>query len=159
MKWTPRHVLTHLLESRQHAFCKLTFPHAAKSSEIISPQRCPVQQRRIRYKYRYRRTIFSTFSSTFTMRHRTPQNVDANAHQKNVNILILAWRLQQVVAKLSNANSTSGTKCEPQRHYEIASQPWSRWNILFFSMELLTFSIRSPNVNTQDENMHSCKCA
>ena len=104
-------------------------------------------------------SYFLQFSSTFTMRHRTPQNVDADAHQKNVNILILAWRLQQVVAKFSNANSTSGTKREPQRHYEIASQPRSRWNMLLFSMELLTFSIRSPNVNTQAENMHSCKCA
>ena len=45
----------------QRAFCKLTFSHAAKSSDITSPQRRPVQQRRIRYKYRYRRIRFSTF--------------------------------------------------------------------------------------------------
>ena len=45
----------------QRAFCKLAFSHAAKSSEIISPQRRPVQQRRIRYKYLYRRIRLSTF--------------------------------------------------------------------------------------------------
>ena len=32
-------------------------------------------------------------------------------------------------------------------------------NMMFFSLELLTFSIRSSDVNTQDENTYSCKCA
>ena len=45
----------------QRAFCKLAFSHAAKSSEITSPQHRTVQQRRIRYKYRYRKIRFSTF--------------------------------------------------------------------------------------------------
>ena len=139
--------------------CNAAFWQARKSLEIIRPQRRPMQKNKIHYKYRYRRILFSTFSSTFTMRHRTSENVDANAHQTNANILILAWRLQQVVTQLSNANGTSCTKCEPKRHCEFASQPRSRWNMLCFSMELLTFSMSSSHVHTQQENTHSCTSA
>ena len=74
---------------------------------------------------------FLRLSSTFTVRHRTSENVDADAHQKNAKTLILAWCLQQVVAQFLNANVISDTKCDPQRHCEFASQPGSRWIVPF----------------------------
>ena len=102
--------------------------------------------------------IFDVFSSTFTTRHRNSQNVDANGNHKCVNVLILARRLQQVVSEFSSASDNSCTKCEPQHHYEITSQPWSHWNMLHLFMKIITFSICLQNVSTQAENTHSCKC-
>ena len=159
---------THEMDSAARSFefawilaaciCNVAFSQTRKSSEIVSPQRRPIGNTKCITNTDTAGSYFLRCSSTFTVRHRTSENVDANA-QKNAIISILAWCLQQVVAQLSNANGISVTKCEPQRHCEFASQPGSRWIVLFFSMELLTFSMSSSHVRTQQENTHACKSA
>ena len=71
------------------------------------------------------------------------------------------WFSQGAYSKSSRNYRTPVTLlARNANHSDTAkSQPWSRWNILFFCMELLTFSIRSSDVDTQDENTYSCKCA
>ena len=90
----------------QRAFCKLVFSHAAKSSEIISPQRRTVQQRRIRYKYRCRRIRFSLF---FHRRLQCDTEQRKTSTQMAITNASTFWFLHSVYSKSSHNYRTPVT--------------------------------------------------
>ena len=52
--------------------CNVAFSQTRKSSEIVSPQRRPMQKHKIHYTCRYRRILFSAFSIDV---YSAPQNI------------------------------------------------------------------------------------